>query len=249
MSKYTIYGVEHVYDAFDEYEHPNGLEPLTIEAANVSEAYEKAWRSLQDSVNQSRKGFMSSGSFFTEVIRIMDPFGRCIFQRTNSLLRNFGGQLEDYSRSWQDQSDVPFSSCFLSYNHRDEEFTTLLYDNLTKLRFNCWFAPIDLSSQHLDRALRAAIASTDRLLIVVSRHSLQSDWVAFEVKEVLSKESEHGKRLVFPLFLDSEFEKGYVPWVSEICGRGYGVDFKFWQEAKAYGESFDQLVGDLTRHL
>jgi hypothetical protein len=38
MDKYLIKSLEHVYGAFDEYEHANALKPLVVEANSITDA-------------------------------------------------------------------------------------------------------------------------------------------------------------------------------------------------------------------
>jgi hypothetical protein len=247
--EYKVYGVEHVYDASDEYEHGNPLAPVLLTAASVADALDQATAALQAAVNDARRGFFASGWFTVEVIRIVDSDGYCIFQNSRGLVRYFGGQLEDASTAWADQKDVPFVSCFLSYNRSDEAFTRQLYRDLSRLRLSCWFAPIDLRTDHLERALKQAIENTDKLLIVLSERSLASRWVAFEVEHALAKERGANSRLLFPLLLDQSAIDSEVPWVREVHDRGYGVDFSGWQDSGLYGKALDDLVAGFTRHF
>lgn len=65
MEFYTTVGVEHVYDAFDEYEHTNPLPMVQVNAASEADARVKGERALSALVNETRRkgGFLSSGSF------------------------------------------------------------------------------------------------------------------------------------------------------------------------------------------
>jgi hypothetical protein len=239
VSAYTILGVEQVYDAFDEYEHAYPRGPITVEAKDASDAYAKAERILSDAIRRDRGAQKSSGTFVAEVIRILDPGGRCIFQNSDSLRRYWGAVLEDH------RTDVPAASCFMSYNHYDEEFVTRLYGDLSR-SFYCWFAPASLAPGHLERALRAAIASSDLFLAVLSKRSVQSRWVEFEVKAVLTKEAELGRRLAFPVFLDADAQDADLPWVRSILRHGHGVSFLGWREPERYFTALRHLEIALT---
>jgi hypothetical protein len=247
--EYRVYGVEHVYDALDEYEHGNPLDPVSLRANSVVDALDQAAQALQSAVNVARQGFMASGTFSVEVIRVVDSKDYCIFQNSRGLRRYFGGQLEDASIAWADQKDVPFVSCFLSYNRRDEAFTRQLYNDLSRLRLSCWFAPIDLRTDHLERALTHAIENTDKMLVVLSEHSLSSHWVAFEAERALAKEQAAGTRLLFPILLDQAAVHSELSWVRGVHDRGYGLDFSDWQDTSAYGRALDALVAGFTQHL
>jgi hypothetical protein len=247
--EYTVYGVEHVYDASDEYEHANPISPVVLSAESVADALDKATGVLQSAINEERRGFLASGMFIAEVIRVLDSEGYCIFQNSHGLQRYFGGQLEDASTAWADQKDVPFISCFLSYNRRDEEFTKRLYRDLSRLRLRCWFAPVDLRTDHLERALKHAIESTDKLIIVLSENSLASRWVEFEVEHALAKERNAASRLLFPVLLDGSAIASELSWVRDVHDRGYGIDFSGWQDNAVYGTALDKLVSGFAQHL
>ena len=249
MSIYTICGVEHVYDGFGEFENTHQLEAMTLEANNLDEAYTLASIVLQERVYEKRKEYMATGSFESEVIRIYDPNNWCVFQKTTGLLRYFGGSIEDKSSPWKDHHDLPFGSCFLSYNHKDEEFTNLLYKNLQNSGFLCWYAPINLQKQHLETALQTAIENNDRSIVVISQNSARSDWVSYEINELLKKENKIGKRLIFPIFLESLGEHQNIQWLNEIRSRGYGIAFNSWTDSEKYTEAFNNLVKDLTKYL
>jgi TIR domain len=157
--------------------------------------------------------------------------------------------LEDASTAWADQKDVPFHSCFLSYNRIDETLTKRIYKDLSRLGLRCWFAPIDLRTDHLERALRQAIENTDKLLIVLSKHSLASPWVAFEAEHALAKERTSTSRLLFPLLLDQSAVGSELGWVREVQDRGYGIDFSDWQDNELYGKALDALVAGFALHF
>ncbi|GEM_PF-4580875 len=64
MKEYIVHGVEEVYDAFDEFEHYNDLKPETVQAASIQDAMRIGEKKLRQQVEEARKDFRSSGSFF-----------------------------------------------------------------------------------------------------------------------------------------------------------------------------------------
>lgn len=77
MQLYTIVAVEHVYDAFDEYEHTNPLPMVQVKAASEADARTKGERALSTLVIETRRegGFLSSGSFVPQIVEIRDAAG------------------------------------------------------------------------------------------------------------------------------------------------------------------------------
>jgi len=81
LSTYNIRGVEHVYDAFDEYEHANELPLLEVSASSLDAALERGREVLQARVNEQRRrgGFLSSGMFIAEVAEVLDESGKIVY--------------------------------------------------------------------------------------------------------------------------------------------------------------------------
>jgi restriction system protein len=77
MQFYSIFGVEHVYDAFDEYEHTNPLPMVQVKAATEAEMRAKAQHALSALVTETRRkgGFLSTGSFVAQIVEIRDASG------------------------------------------------------------------------------------------------------------------------------------------------------------------------------
>jgi hypothetical protein len=84
---------------------------------------------------------------------------------------------------------IQYYSCFINYSHKDEEFVRRLHADLQNEGVRCWFAPHDLpiGSKILDE-IDAAIRLRDKILLVLSEHSIASDWVEDEVKTGYEKE-------------------------------------------------------------
>ena len=65
-----------------------------------------------------------------------------------------------------------------------------------------WFAPEDLKGgKKLHEQLFEAIQIHDRLLIVLSEHSIQSEWVMTEIRKAREAEKKEKRRKLFPIRL------------------------------------------------
>jgi hypothetical protein len=65
-----------------------------------------------------------------------------------------------------------------------------------------WFAPEDLKGgKKLHEQLFEAIQIHDRLLIVLSEHSIQSEWVMTEIRKARAVEKKEKRRKLFPIRL------------------------------------------------
>jgi TIR domain-containing protein/pentapeptide repeat protein len=73
---------------------------------------------------------------------------------------------------------IQFYSCFISYSSKDQEFVERLHADLQNKGVRCWFAPEDLQiGDKLRITIDESIRLHDKLLLVLSEHSLMSDWV------------------------------------------------------------------------
>ncbi|MGA7409551.1 MAG: toll/interleukin-1 receptor domain-containing protein [Bryobacteraceae bacterium] len=99
---------------------------------------------------------------------------------------------------------IEFYSCFISYSARDQEFADRLYTDLHAAGVRCWFAPehLKVGDKFRDR-IDESIRIYDKLLIILSKNSVQSSWVATEVEAAFEREhKEENVSVLFPIRLD-----------------------------------------------
>jgi hypothetical protein len=80
-------------------------------------------------------------------------------------------------------------SCFLSYSSKDEAFAKRLHADLQDKAVRCWFAPHDMpiGAKIID-AIDEAIRRQDKVLLILSKDALASDWVEGQVTRALDEE-------------------------------------------------------------
>jgi uncharacterized protein YjbI with pentapeptide repeats len=90
-------------------------------------------------------------------------------------------QMIEYARSL---TATPFQyySCFISYNHNDEEFAKRLWEGLQANNVRCWLASEDMKiGDKIRPVIDESIRIHDKLLLILTEYSVQSDWVEHEV--------------------------------------------------------------------
>jgi hypothetical protein len=145
------------------------------------------------------------------------------------------------------QNPIQFYSCFISYSSKDEEFAERLHADLQANGVRVWFAPYDLPiGARIRPAIDESIRVHDKLLLVLSEHSVSSQWVEQEVETALRKERQPGGGTVlFPVRLDdSVFEIG-EGWPALIKDTRHVGDFTRWKGRDSYQEAFERLLRDL----
>jgi len=142
---------------------------------------------------------------------------------------------------------IHFYTCFISYSSRDEEFARRLYTDLQASRVPCWYAPEDMKIgdkilDSIDRAIRLR----DKVLLVLSRNSVRSSWVEDEVTKAFAEERARSRAVLFPIRLDDAIMRTRRAWGAKIRDSRHIGDFRRWNDAEAYQESFARLLGDLS---
>ncbi len=140
---------------------------------------------------------------------------------------------------------IDYYTCFISYSNKDEAFIRRLYADLQSNGVQCWFAPHDLRpGQRIRHGIDEAIRLHDKLLLILSEHSVASTWVEFEVEAALDKEK-NGSEVLFPIRLDSTVLECNVPWASHLKRTRHIGDFTRWKNHDEYQQVFNRLLRDL----
>lgn len=180
-----------------------------------------------------------------------------------SLRRVVGSELRWSEKMTADSAVVPralpvsnFASCFISYSTKDQQFAERLYKDLLSHGIRCWFAPHSVQGgKKLNEQISIAIQNHDRLLLILSEHSIRSEWVKTEIGKARQNERKNGCKMLFPIRLVA-FEvlqswecfdaTSGTDLASEI--RDYYIpDFGKWKDQDAYQEAFGGLLRDLQR--
>ena len=117
-----------------------------------------------------------------------------------------------------------------------------------------WFAPEDIKGgEKIHEQIDRAIQVHDRLLIVLSEHSLQSEWVMTEIRKARKVELKEKRRKLFPIRL-ANFER-IKEWecFDADSGKDLAVelreyfipDFSNWKSHDSFESALDRLLKDL----
>jgi hypothetical protein len=141
---------------------------------------------------------------------------------------------------------IHFYSCFISYSSKDRSFAQRLYADLQGEGVRCWYAPEDLKiGEKIRVGIDESIRLHDKLLIVLSKNSVASDWVEKEVETAMEQERQQKRVVLFPIRLDDAVRKIETGWPAEIRRSRNIGDFKKWKSHDIYQKAFDRLLRDL----
>ena len=141
---------------------------------------------------------------------------------------------------------IQFYSCFISYSTKDQAFADRLHADLQNKGVRCWFAPEDLKigdpfRQRIDDAIRLH----EKLLIILSEHSVKSAWVREEIETALERERREHRHVLFPIRLDSAVMDTSEAWAASIRRQRHIGDFEGWKDHDTYNKAFERLLRDL----
>jgi hypothetical protein len=141
---------------------------------------------------------------------------------------------------------IQYYSCFISYNSKDQEFAQRLHDDLQNNGVRCWFAPEDLKiGDQIRPTIDRQIRVRDKLLVILSENSLQSEWVGDEVEGAIEEESKSNRLVLFPIRLDDTVLNTRDGWAAKIKRRRHIGDFSNWRDKISYQKAFERLLRDL----
>ena len=143
-----------------------------------------------------------------------------------------------------------YYTCFISYSSKDQEFAERLYADLQQKGVRCWFAPKDLKiGEKFWHRIDESIRLYDKLLVVLSEHSVNSVWVENEVMAALEKEQHYNELVLFPIKLDEEVMHTNLPWAATMRRTRHIGDFTHWKQHDEYQKALTRLLRDLQPDL
>ncbi len=129
-----------------------------------------------------------------------------------------------------------------------------MYADLQNNIVRCYLAPEELKGgRKVIHQITDAIRVHDKLLLILSKDSINSDWVATEIKRARRNEGEQKKQMLFPIRLMNYEELKKWELFDSDTGtnlaeeiRSYFIpDFSDWKNHDSYKKALDRLLRDL----
>jgi hypothetical protein len=149
---------------------------------------------------------------------------------------------------------IQFYSSFISYSSANRSFADRLYTDLQMRGVRCWYAPEHMSiGGRIRDTVDQSIRIHDKLILILSEDSIQSDWVETEVEAALEKEREsnrligHDPRIsvLFPIKIDNAVDSTSRAWARNLARTRHIGDFTSWKDPDCYIQSLRHLIRDL----
>jgi TIR domain/Pentapeptide repeats (8 copies) len=149
---------------------------------------------------------------------------------------------------------IKFYSCFISHSTKDKAFATRLHSRMVQEQLRVWYAPEDMRGgrKNVDQ-IDQAIHVHDKLLLALSKASMESDWVRYEITRAVEQEKHENRQVLFPIGLVSR--KAILSWsafdsdsgkdIGKVVREYHIPDFSKWKDHDAFESAFAGLLDDL----
>jgi hypothetical protein len=134
-------------------------------------------------------------------------------------------------------------SCFISFSGNDRTFVEKIGADFQREGIRCWYAPEEMKMgdairQQVDQLIRVQ----DKLLVVLSKFSVESQWIQEEVAAAIEEERNRNKTVLFPVRLDNGRMDAEKVWLKDLQKTHPIYDFTAWQSWETYFTQFSRLV-------
>jgi hypothetical protein len=147
---------------------------------------------------------------------------------------------------------IQFYSCFISHSTSDQPFAERLHADLKASAVRCYFAPHDIQGgRKIHEQIDEAIRVYDKLLLILSDASMNSNWVKTEIANARGREDRQKRQMLFPITLvPFDRIKEWKQFDADRCIdsareiREYFIpDFSNWKDHDSYQGLEGQGVG------
>ena len=141
---------------------------------------------------------------------------------------------------------LQISPLFISYSHADSAFVDQLEYRLNKKGIRFWRDIHDMTAGRIEEQIDKAISQNRTVLLILSKHSLKSDWVEHEVRKAREIATNAGRDTLCPVALDDSWKKS--PWPARVMEQimEYNIlDFSAWDDDRKFGDMFRRLIDGL----
>jgi uncharacterized protein YjbI with pentapeptide repeats len=135
---------------------------------------------------------------------------------------------------------------FISYSHSDTDFVDVLEKRLINEGIRFWRDIHHAKAGRLEKQIDQAIHVNDVVLLVLSKHSTNSDWVEHEARKARDKEKKIGKDALCPVALDDSWVTCRWPERLREQIMEYNIlDFSNWTDDAYLQKMFGKLLKGL----
>lgn len=141
---------------------------------------------------------------------------------------------------------LQISPLFISYSHADSAFVDKLEKGLNAKGVRFWRDVHDMKAGRIETQIDRAIRQNPTVLLILSKNSMNSDWVQHEVRKARDLEKELGRDALCPIALDDGWKSSHWPQrVMEQVMEYNILDFSQWEDEPTFNSKFAKLLSGL----
>jgi uncharacterized protein YjbI with pentapeptide repeats len=146
----------------------------------------------------------------------------------------------------RDMQPLHLNPVFISYSHHDRDFVAALSDRMDDVGIRFWLDVHNLRAGRLEHQIDRAIRLNPTVILVLSEHSVKSDWVESEATTARELEKSLQRDVLCPITLDGSWRASPWPEVLRRQIEKYHIlDFSQWRDAQVFERQWQKLTEGL----
>ena len=145
------------------------------------------------------------------------------------------------------ESPIQLFNLFISYSRDDDPFVTHLENIFRKKDIRFWRDVYDMVVGPIEKQIDKAIRMNETVLLILSKNSVNSDWVEFEVRKARELEKDLDRHVICPIALDDSWKSSRWPQRLRYQIEEYNIlDFSKWRDPAFFEQQFAKLLKGLN---
>jgi hypothetical protein len=141
---------------------------------------------------------------------------------------------------------VQINPLFISYSHNDGPFVDEVEKHLNSKGIRFWRDVHHATAGRLEKQIDRAMRLNPTVLLILSEHSVNSDWVEHEAASARELEKELKRDVLCPIALDDTWKTCDWPKVLRRQFMDYNIlDFSKWEDDDFFSRQFNKLIEGL----
>ena len=141
---------------------------------------------------------------------------------------------------------IQINPLFISYSHTDSAFVDHMERYLNAKNIGFWRDVHHATAGRLEKQIDRAIRHNSTVLLILSEHSTESDWVEHEARLARKLEKELGRDVLCPVALDDSWKTCRWPERLREQIMEYNIlDFSNWRDEAFFQRMFTRLIDGL----
>ncbi|MDX1939619.1 MAG: toll/interleukin-1 receptor domain-containing protein [Saprospiraceae bacterium] len=147
----------------------------------------------------------------------------------------------------RNNTPIQLHNLFISHSRKDAAFIEHIGKVFEQRNILYWLDVRDGIAGPLEKQIDRAIRLNEIFLLVLSKHSAESDWVELEIDLARKVEKESGRNVICPIAIDNEWRNGNLSERIKLQIEKYNVlDFSRWQDPMDFNNKLERLLQGLN---